>query len=136
MKPDNNQIDAAVVLDSAIKTYAVFLDPDSITDQLVDPALLNARRSAQRAVLDAAEQLLKARAGAPTSSPLGRQIGGGHYKDLAIQPIEYCQRNRLNYCESNVVKYVTRHREKGGAEDLQKAIHNLELLLQLEYPTK
>ena len=67
-------------------------------------------------------------------SALTTQVGGNHYKDLAIQPIEYCQRNQLNYCESNVVKYVTRHRFKGGVMDIRKAIHNLELLLELEYP--
>lgn len=66
-------------------------------------------------------------------TPLSTQVGGNHYKSLVIQPIEYCQRNGLNYCESNVVKYVTRHRHKGGAQDILKAIHNLQLLLELEY---
>lgn len=66
---------------------------------------------------------------------LSTQVGGNHYKSFTIQPIEYCQRNQLNYCESNVVKYVTRHRQKGGATDIRKAIHNLELLLELEYPS-
>ena len=64
---------------------------------------------------------------------LDKQVGGGHYKSLPIQPIEYCQRNRLNYCESNVVKYITRHRDKGGKEDLLKAIHNIEMLISMEY---
>lgn len=64
---------------------------------------------------------------------LSTQVGGNHYKSLAIQPIEYCQRNGLNYCESNVIKYVPRHRHKGGAQDILKAIHNLQLLLELEY---
>ena len=62
------------------------------------------------------------------------QVGGSHYKGLAIQPAEYCQRNRLPYCEANVVKYVTRHREKNGREDIEKAIHYLQLLLEIEYP--
>lgn len=66
-------------------------------------------------------------------SALKTQVAGSHYKNLPIQPVEYCQRNRLTYCESAVVKYVTRHREKGGAEDIRKAIHFLELLLELEY---
>lgn len=64
---------------------------------------------------------------------LEKQIGGGHYKNLAIQPIEYCQKNKLTYCESNVIKYVTRHKFKNGKEDIKKAIHNLELLLEMEY---
>ena len=62
------------------------------------------------------------------------QVAGSHYKDLAIQPAEFCQRNRLGFCESSVVKYVTRHRNKKGAEDIKKAIHFLLLLLEIEYP--
>lgn len=64
---------------------------------------------------------------------LDRQAGGQHYKHLPIQPIEYCQKNRLGYCESNVIKYVTRHKDKNGREDIEKAIHMLELLLELDY---
>lgn len=67
-------------------------------------------------------------------SAFDKQEGGDHYKGLAIQPAEYCQRNRLGFMESCVVKYVTRHGSKNGAADLRKAIHFLELLLELEYP--
>lgn len=69
-------------------------------------------------------------------SALERQIGGDWYKNLKIQPIEYCQLNNLNMAESGVVKYVTRHKYKGGEEDIHKAIHLLEMLLELEYSTK
>lgn len=68
------------------------------------------------------------------STTFEQQVGGKHYKDLAIQPVEYCQRNRLGFCESSVVKYVTRHREKNGRQDIEKAIHFLQLLLEIEYP--
>lgn len=67
-------------------------------------------------------------------NPLDRQVGGDWYKNLAIQPIEYCQKNNLNMAESGVVKYVTRHKYKGGEEDIHKAIHLLEILLDIEYP--
>jgi len=67
-------------------------------------------------------------------SAFKQQVGGAHYKGCVIQPAEYCQKNGLHYCESNVVKYVTRHREKGGRDDLEKAIHYLRLLIELEYP--
>jgi hypothetical protein len=63
-----------------------------------------------------------------------RQEGGSHYKSLPIQPVEFCQRNQLGFCESSVIKYVCRHKRKNGAEDLRKAIHFIELLLELEYP--
>ena len=65
-------------------------------------------------------------------SALDVQISGTHYKDKGIQPIVYIHANNLGFCEGNVVKYVTRWREKGGEADLRKAIHYLELLIQLE----
>ena len=60
------------------------------------------------------------------------QIGGNHYSKLAIQPMEYALKNGLNYAQANVVKYVTRYKDKGGIEDLRKAIHCIELLIQHE----
>ena len=66
-------------------------------------------------------------------SALDKQVSGDHYKDKGIQPIIYIHANNLGYCEGNVVKYVTRHKEKNGAADIKKAIHYLELLLELEY---
>ena len=66
-------------------------------------------------------------------NPLDVQVGGGHYKDFAIQPIEYCMRNHLDHCQSNIVKYVSRHKSKGGLEDLLKAKHYIELLIEFEY---
>jgi hypothetical protein len=64
---------------------------------------------------------------------LERQEGGSHYKKYPIQPIQYAMTNNLNYCQANAIKYVTRYRDKNGKEDLLKAIHNLEILLELEY---
>ena len=66
-------------------------------------------------------------------SPKKEQVGGDHYKKYPIQPFEYNQKNGLRYCEGNVVKYVTRHRDKYGKEDLLKAIHYINLLIELEY---
>lgn len=67
--------------------------------------------------------------------PSDTQVGGGHYKDMAIQPSYFSQVNKLSWCEANVVKYVCRHKAKNGAEDIRKAIHYLELLLEWEYPS-
>jgi len=58
------------------------------------------------------------------------QIGGNHYKDMKIQPIEYILGNNLNYCEANVVKYISRWKSKGGIEDLRKAKHYIDLLIE------
>lgn len=59
-----------------------------------------------------------------------RQVGGDHYKKLAIQPAEYCYRNNLNNLESEAISYITRNRFKNGREDLEKAIHSLQILLE------
>lgn len=68
------------------------------------------------------------------STALARQVGGTHYKDQPIQHVEFCQRNQIPWCESAAIKYIIRHKKKNGKEDIKKAIHYLELLLQLEYP--
>jgi Protein of unknwon function (DUF3310) len=68
-----------------------------------------------------------------TANALEIQIGGSHYKKLAIQPAEYIEKNGLSFLAGNVVKYATRHRDKGGADDIRKAIHCCELILALEY---
>lgn len=63
---------------------------------------------------------------------LMKQVGGSHYKDKAIQPIEYIHANKMGFCEGNVVKYITRWREKNGLADLEKAKHYIEMLIDLE----
>lgn len=63
-----------------------------------------------------------------------RQVAGNHYQSLAIQPSEYIHRNGLGWCEGNAVKYITRHKSKAGRQDIEKAIHYLQLLIEWEYP--
>lgn len=60
------------------------------------------------------------------------QCGGSHYKDNPIQPIEYIHANNLPYIEGNVIKYITRWRSKNGLNDLKKARHYIDLLIELE----
>ena len=60
------------------------------------------------------------------------QVGGSHYKGMKIQPMRYSMANGLNACQATVIKYVTRYKEKGGIEDLRKAIHCIELLIEFE----
>jgi hypothetical protein len=67
------------------------------------------------------------------SSALDIQVSGSHYKDLKIQPVEYIEANKLDYFQGNVVKYVTRHRLKNKADDIRKAIHYCQLILELQY---
>jgi hypothetical protein len=61
------------------------------------------------------------------------QVGGNHYKDMKIQPIEFTMKNNLNFCQGNIIKYVTRYKHKNGIEDLKKAKHYIDLLIQLEF---
>jgi hypothetical protein len=67
------------------------------------------------------------------TSPLDKQEGGAHYASRSIQPIVYIHQNELGFIEGNIVKYITRHREKNGLEDIKKVIHYCELLIELEY---
>lgn len=60
-----------------------------------------------------------------------RQEGGSHYKGKAIQPWDYIISNELGYLEGNVVKYVSRYKEKNGLEDLKKARHYLDKLIEV-----
>lgn len=66
------------------------------------------------------------------NSPLDKQVGGNHYKDLHIQPVEYIHANNIPYLEGNVIKYITRWRKKNGIADLEKAKHYIDLLIALE----
>lgn len=67
-----------------------------------------------------------------TISAMQRQVGGAHYKSLKIQPLEYALANDLGICEHAVIKYVSRHKNKGGVEDLRKARHYLDILIERE----
>jgi hypothetical protein len=64
---------------------------------------------------------------------INEQVGGDHYKHMPIQPMEYSMKNNLNACQHTAVKYVTRYKVKGGKQDLLKAIHCIEMLIEMEY---
>ena len=65
-------------------------------------------------------------------SKLREQVGGDHYSKLAIQPVTYINANGLSYLQGNVIKYVTRYKDKNGLQDLEKAKHYVEMLIELE----
>lgn len=69
---------------------------------------------------------------AQSTNALDVQVDGNHYKDQAIQPVEYIHANGIGYMEGNVIKYVSRWRKKNGIKDLEKAKHYIELLIELE----
>lgn len=68
-------------------------------------------------------------------SALAKQVGGSHYREGGIQPVQYAEGNGLLFLEGCVIKRVTRHNREGGKgrQDIEKAIHELQLLLELRY---
>lgn len=80
---------------------------------------------AYRVVEQAAEKI-------ETTSALQVQEGGQHYKDMKIQPVEFIHANGIGYFEGNVIKYVSRWKNKNGVEDLRKARHYIDLLIEME----
>ena len=68
-----------------------------------------------------------------TNIALETQVGGSHYNSMKIQPIEYTMKNEMNPLQHTAIKYISRYKSKGTPlEDLRKAIHSLELLIQFE----
>ena len=59
------------------------------------------------------------------------QVAGDHYKSMAIQPVEFITKNHIPYCEANAIKYLCRWRHKGGLDDLRKAKHYIEMLMEM-----
>ena len=68
-----------------------------------------------------------------TSNAWDKQVGGNHYKQYAIQPAQFALANNLDYAQSNAIKYIVRHKDKNGVQDLDKAIHYVELLKAHHY---
>lgn len=69
-------------------------------------------------------------------SAIDVQVGGKHYKNMSIQPVEFIYRNEIPFIEGCCIKYLCRHRNKGGAEDLKKVIHFCQVLIDLEYESE
>ena len=68
-----------------------------------------------------------------STSPYQKQVGGKHYIKYKIQPSEFVVENKLLYPEGSVIKYILRHQDKGGKQDLEKAIHFIEMIIERDY---
>ena len=112
--------------DNHAKLYADMINYEEQENMgMMDEAIKETVKSKGFVKTDLKKQALKATL---------KQVGGNHYKDCKIQPIEYIVGNDLTFCEGNAIKYITRHRRKGeGAKDIEKAIHYLEMILETEY---
>ena len=69
-----------------------------------------------------------------TSKVYNKQIGGSHYKDMAVQPSEFINKNKLQFAEGNAIKYICRHAHKGEVQDLEKAKHYIDMIIERDYP--
>ena len=67
-------------------------------------------------------------------SAFDTQVGGTHYKDCKIQPAAFLRANKVPHLEGEIISRVLRHAQKNGREDLEKAIHSLQLLIEMDYP--
>jgi len=65
--------------------------------------------------------------------PYLKQVSGTHYMYMEIQPAEFINKNKLLFAEGNAIKYICRHAQKGGVEDIDKAIHYLEMIKERDY---
>jgi hypothetical protein len=100
-------------------------------EKLADNPLKPEQEQAMDALVATSQELGGWQVTANTGA-LDMQIGGDHYKKHKIQPIEYIHANNLPFIEGNIVKYITRWREKNGVKDLEKVKHYVDLLIQLE----
>jgi|TARA_R110000803_G_scaffold37183_4_gene80111 hypothetical protein len=66
-------------------------------------------------------------------STYDKQIAGSHYKKFAIQPSKFVNDNKLLFAEGNAIKYICRHSQKNGKEDLEKAMHYIEMIIERDY---
>ena len=64
---------------------------------------------------------------------LDKQVGGKHYKQMKIQPAEFINENKLLFAEGNAIKYICRHQSKGKLQDIEKAIHFIEMIIERDY---
>ena len=62
-----------------------------------------------------------------------KQVGGSHYKKYKIQPSRFINDNKILFAEGNAIKYICRHQDKGGQQDLLKAIHYIQMIIERDY---
>ena len=67
------------------------------------------------------------------SNPYDKQVGGDHYSKMKIQPAEFINKNKMLFAEGNAIKYICRHINKGGEQDLEKAKHYIDMIIERDY---
>ena len=67
------------------------------------------------------------------NDPYDKQVGGNHYQTMKIQPAEFVNKNKMLFAEGNAIKYICRHINKGGKQDLEKAKHYIDMIIERDY---
>ena len=67
------------------------------------------------------------------NDPYDKQVGGDHYQTMKIQPAEFVNKNKMLFAEGNAIKYICRHINKGGKQDLEKAKHYIDMIIERDY---
>ena len=67
------------------------------------------------------------------NDPYDTQVGGNHYQTMKIQPAEFINKNEMKFAEGNAIKYICRHVNKGGLQDLEKAKHYIDMIIERDY---
>jgi len=67
------------------------------------------------------------------SNSYDKQVGGAHYKDMKVQPAQFINDNKLLFAEGNAIKYICRHASKGEIQDLEKAKHYIDMIIERDY---
>lgn len=106
--------------------------PDCFGTAAVLDGTLSCEPCMYRANCAIANKINGAGKSAAPQAALDIQVGGGHYKGLKIQPAEYCYANNIGKLEGDAIYYLTRWRKKNGVEDLLKARHTIDILIELE----
>tara|TARA_Y100000004_G_scaffold189903_1_gene246212 strand:- start:316 stop:696 length:381 start_codon:yes stop_codon:yes gene_type:complete len=115
--------------DNHAKLYADMIDYEEQANMgMMDEAIKNTVKEKGFTKTDLQKEAMRATL---------KQVGGSHYKDCKIQPVEFIVGNDLTFLEGNIIKYITRHRRKGeGRKDIEKVIHYAEMILEMEYNDK
>lgn len=115
----------SIFIDSELPAYPTLPKVGTLPDHNKEPSVPAPTKFKQKERNPSAREL-------GIGSALNVQVAGDHYKAQAIQPVEYIHANKIGYFEGNVIKYVSRWKQKGGLADLEKAKHYIELLIELE----
>ena len=115
----------------SLSKFELVSEKSSESDELMTVDELNDRSKKDEKLKKLSLQWVKEDASESVSA-FDTQTGGSHYKDLKIEPVEYALANKLDFAQGSIIKYVTRFRNKNGIEDLRKAIHCIELLIEFE----